>query len=74
MPLSFEVMQDCFSYNAMDAPTEIKRLLMEELGKTIDELILMERPTHVNKNWLKEKLNQVKVINVANIISTTTNT
>jgi hypothetical protein len=34
---------------------------MEELGKTIDELILMERPTYVDKHLLKDKLNQVKI-------------
>ena len=61
VPLSFEMMQDCFSYSAMDAPTEIKRMLMELLGETIDELILKERPAHVDENWLKNKLNQVKV-------------
>jgi len=31
------------------------------LGETIDELILKERPAHVDENWLKNKLNQVKV-------------
>jgi len=61
VPLTFEMMQDCFSYSGMDAPTEIKRMLMEVLGETIDELILTERPTHVDENWLKGKLNQVKI-------------
>jgi len=61
VPLTFEMIQDCFSYSAMDAPTEIKRMLMEVLGETIDELILTERPTYVDENWLKGKLNQVKI-------------
>jgi len=43
----------------MDAPTEIKRLLTELLVETIDELILTERPSYVDENWLKGKLKQV---------------
>ena len=61
VPLSFGMIQDCFSYNAMDAPTEIKRILMETLGETIDKLILTERPSHVDENWLKSKLSEVKI-------------
>ena len=61
VPLTFEMIHDCYMYNAMDAPTEIKRMLMEVLGETIDELILSKRPTYVDENWLKDKLNQVKI-------------
>lgn len=62
VPLPYEMILDCFSYNAMNSPTEIKILLMEELSNTINELIFMERPTYVDIFWLKEKLNQVKII------------
>jgi hypothetical protein len=29
VPLPLELLQDCYSYYAMDAPSEIKRMLME---------------------------------------------
>jgi hypothetical protein len=61
VPLTFEMIQDCYMYYAMDAPTEIKRMVMEVLGETIDELILSKRPTYVDENWLKYKLKQVKI-------------
>ena len=62
VPLSHEMMQDCYSYAAMDAPSEIKRMLMESLGDTIDEIILGKRPDNVDEQWLRRKLIEVKVI------------
>ena len=61
VPLTFEMIQDCYSYNAMNAPSEIKSMLMELLGDKIDEIILNQSPDHVNKDWLREKLSSVKV-------------
>jgi hypothetical protein len=46
----------------MDAPAEIKRMLMESLGDTIDEIILGKRPDNVDEQWLRRKLIEVKVI------------
>jgi len=62
VPLSHEMLQDCYSYAAMDAPSEIKRMLMEFLGDTIDEIILGKRPDNVDEQWLRRKLIEVKVI------------
>jgi hypothetical protein len=62
VPLSHEMMQDCYSYAAMDVPSEIKRMLMEFLGDTIDEIILGNRPENVDEQWLRRKLIEVKVI------------
>jgi hypothetical protein len=62
VPLSHEMLQDCYSYAAMDAPSEIKRMLMECLGDTIDEIILGKRPDNVDEQWLRRKLIEVKVI------------
>lgn len=61
VPLTYEMIQDCFSYVPMDAPSEIKSMLMEILGETIDEIILGERPDYVNEEWLRKKLIEVKV-------------
>ena len=61
VPLSHEMIQDCYSYAAMDAPSEIKRMLMESLGDTIDEIILSKRPGNVDEQWLRRKLIEVKV-------------
>ena len=62
VPLSHEMLQDSYSYAAMDAPSEIKRMLMEFLGDTIDEIILGKRPDNVDEQWLRRKLIEVKVI------------
>ena len=61
VPLFLELLQDCYSYYAMDAPSEIKRMLMECLGDTIDEIILGKRPDNVDEQWLRRKLIEVKV-------------
>lgn len=62
VPILLEMLQECYMFNAMDAPTETKRMLMEALGEKIDEIILNEQPEHSrNTNWLKAKLNQVEV-------------
>jgi hypothetical protein len=54
VPLSHEMIQD--------SPAEIKRMLMECLGDTIDEIILGRRPDNVDEQWLRRKLIEVKVI------------
>lgn len=62
VPLTYEMIQDCFLYNAVDAPSEIKSMVMTILGETIDKIILGERPDYVNEEWLRRKLIEVKVI------------
>jgi hypothetical protein len=61
VPLTYEMIQDCFSYAPVDAPSEIKSMLMEILGETIDKIILGERPDYVDEQWLRRKLIEVKV-------------
>ena len=61
VPLPLELIHDCYLFSAMDAPAEIKRMLMESLGDTIDEIILGKRPDNVNEQWLRRKLIEVKV-------------
>jgi hypothetical protein len=62
VPLPLELLQDCYSYTAMDAPSEIKRMLMESVGVAVDEIILGNRPEYINEQWLKSKLTKVKVL------------
>ena len=62
VPLPLELIQDCYSYTAMDAPSEIKRMLMESVGVAVDEIILGNRPEYVNEQWLKSKLTKIKLI------------
>ena len=61
VPLPLELLQDCYSYYAMDAPSEIKRMLMESVGDAVDEIILGNRPENVNEEWLRKKLIKVKL-------------
>ena len=62
IPLPLELMQDCYSYTAMDAPSELKRMLMESVGVAVDEIILGNRPKHIDEQWLKLKLTKVKIV------------
>lgn len=62
VPLPLEQLQDCYSYYAMDTPSEIKRMLMESVGDAVDEIILGNRPENVDEQWLRRKLIEVKVI------------
>jgi hypothetical protein len=62
VPLSHEMIHDCYLFSAMDAPSEIKRMLMESVGESVDEIILGNRPENVNEQWLRRKLIEVKVI------------
>ena len=61
VPLTYEMIQDCFLYNAVDAPSEIKSMVMTILGETIDKIILGERPDYVNEEWLIDRLDKVKI-------------
>jgi hypothetical protein len=61
VPLTHEMIQDCFLYNAVDAPSEIKSMIMTILGETIDKIILGERPDYVNEEWLIDRLDKVKI-------------
>jgi DNA polymerase elongation subunit (family B) len=48
-------------YNAVDARSEIKSMVMTILGETIDKIILGERPDYVNEEWLIDRLDKVKI-------------
>jgi hypothetical protein len=61
VPLPLEAIHDCYSYAPMDAPSEIKRMLMESVGVAVDEIILGNRPDNVDEQWLRRKLIEVKV-------------
>jgi hypothetical protein len=62
VPLPLEMIHDCYLFSAMDAPSEIKRVIMESVGDAVDEIILSNRPDNVNEQWLRRKLIEVKVI------------
>lgn len=60
VPLVDELMQDCF-YNSMDAPSELKLLILEQVSKAFDKYVLDNSPEDEDKNNLKEKLDKIKV-------------
>ena len=62
IPIINELLQDCYLYNAMDAPSELKRMLLEETADKIDEIILNDAPKHVDKTFLINKLRSIKII------------
>ena len=62
VPLLKESIEDCYSFFAMNAPSEVKSMLIEALGETIDKIILDKRPNHFCEEWLKKELNSVKLI------------
>jgi len=54
-----EMLQDCYLYYAMDAPTKLKNFLLKTFSDKIDDLILSEAPNHVDKKSLSNKLNKI---------------
>ena len=67
IPIIDELQQDCYMYNSFDAPTELKRTILEEVANKIDEIILNEiilndAPNHVDKTYLIRKLNNIKIV------------
>ena len=62
VPISTDVMQDCYSYYAMDAPSELKGMILKQVSNTIDDIILNHKLGEgSNKEWLKNKLATVKI-------------
>lgn len=63
VPVVTDLIQDCYSYCAIDAPTELKSMLLEAVSDTIDEIILTHKlGEHSDKKWLKTKLSKVKIV------------
>lgn len=61
VPLYSEMQQDCYQYNAMDAPSELKKFILNNVADKIDEIIINDRPNYCNLDWLKNKLNSIKI-------------
>jgi len=62
IPIVTELQQDCYLFNSMDAPSEFKIMLLKEVASKIDEIIMNDAPKHIDKQWLINKLNRIKVI------------
>jgi hypothetical protein len=62
IPIIDELQQDCYLYNSFDAPSELKRTILEEVANKIDEIILNDAPNHVDKTYLIRKLNNIKIV------------
>ena len=62
VPICVEMIQDCYMFNAMDAPSELKRMLLEEVALKIDDIILKhDIGKNFDKEFIKNKLNQVSI-------------
>jgi hypothetical protein len=61
IPILDELKQDCYRYDTIDAPTEIKMLILEHVAIAFDKYIIENAPEYVDKKWLENKLNQVKI-------------
>lgn len=62
IPISEEMQQECYQHNAMDAPSELKKNLLQEINEKLDEIIINDCPYRTNETWLSNKLNRIKVI------------
>jgi len=56
-----EIIQDCYQYNAIDAPSEIKILILEQVAIAFDNYIIQKAPDYVDKQWLQNKLNRIEI-------------
>lgn len=56
-----DMLQDCYSYSSMDAPSELKILIMEEVGLLFDKIVLDGSSSDSDKKDLKKKLDKIEV-------------
>lgn len=61
VPFSKEIIQDCFMYNSMDAPSELKIMLLEMVSKAFEEHILEGAPSHVDKEEVQKKFDKIEI-------------
>jgi hypothetical protein len=61
IPISNNLIQDCYGYYAIDSPSESKLLFLEEAAKAYDELVIKESPNHVDKYLLMDKLSRIEI-------------
>jgi hypothetical protein len=61
VPLTEDLIQDCYVYAPESAPSEIKRMLMEVFGESLDKIIIDNNPNHNNEQHLKDKLSNIIV-------------
>lgn len=58
-----DIINDCYSYYSLDAPSEYKQMFLEEFAKKFDELILEKCDNDNRLKYLKERLGRIQVIN-----------
>ena len=56
-----ELKQDCYSHYAMDAPSELKVLVLEEAAIQFDKCIIENAGDWVDKEQLKAKLDKIEI-------------
>jgi hypothetical protein len=56
-----ELIQDCYSYSSMDAPSELKSLILEQVATNFDKFVMDNAPEHAGKDSLKSKLNSIEI-------------
>jgi len=55
------MMQDCYMYNSIDAPSELKSMILEVVSNTIDKILLDNSPPYNDEKELKKKLDKIKI-------------
>lgn len=61
LSISDDILQECYSYNSVDAPTELKLAVLNMMADEFDKLVLSDMPDYVDKLNLQQKLNDVEV-------------
>lgn len=61
IPISKELIEDCYMLNPFDVPSELKLLFLEQVAEEFDKLILREAPNHVDKWILIDKLSKIEI-------------
>ena len=61
VPISDELVQDCFLYNAIDAPSELKMMMLEQVAMAFDKFIINQMSEHESKVWMQNKLDSIEI-------------
>lgn len=62
VPFPVDLIKDCYSAYAIDAPSEMKICILEQVAMAFDKYVIDNAPAYFSdKEWLKNKLNTVEI-------------
>ena len=61
VPIPDDLIQDCYAYNQLDAPGELKIFILEQVAMAFDKCVIENAPHFTGVMCLKNKLEKVEI-------------